>query len=98
VALGSIFGPLGGLVGGIAGSIYGFVRSHPYSGAVTAIMHLEKDRQTRLIEEISGILLVAGAAIESLEMAGGLTTALHQFASQDGVRDNIWNACVTSLS
>lgn len=98
VAGGSLLGPLGGMVGGIVGSIIGYYKSDPYDGAIKTIATLDTARQQALVEEISGILIVAGAALESLETVGGFTSALQQFAAQETVRNNVWQACVTSIN
>jgi len=98
VAGGAVLGPVGGMIGGIVGSIVGYYKSDPYDGAMKAIYALEGDKQAKLVQEISGILIVAGAALESLETVGGFTSALQQFASQDAVRDNVWRACETALN
>ena len=97
IALGGLLGPVGGLIGGIVGSVIGFYKADPYDGAIVSINKLEESRRKRLMEEVSGILIAAGAVANNLSLAGGLATALEEFARQPAIRDQVWKACVNSL-
>mmetsp|Transcript_24497 Transcript_24497/g.37813 ORF Transcript_24497/g.37813 Transcript_24497/m.37813 type:complete len:142 (+) Transcript_24497:63-488(+) len=92
-----MFGPLGGLAGGIAGSLAGFLKGDEYDGAVQAIVKLEEERRKVLIDEVTQVLITAGAAANALQIDGGFTTALRDFAQQDAVRDGVWRACLHSM-
>ena len=49
------------------------------------------------MQEVFVALKQAGATIEALGTAQAFGSALHDYASQEHVRNNIWNACMTSL-
>ena len=95
--MGGLLGPIGGLIGGVVGSIIGYYKADPYDGAIVAINQLEEQKRKRLVEEVSGILIAAGAVANNLSLAGGLANALEEFATQPVVRDQVWKACVNSL-
>lgn len=94
IAGGFILGPLGGLIGGIAGSIYGFMTTGDYDGALVQIMKLERDQQERLMKDVGNVLKAAGATAQQFESAEAFRATLAEFASQPGVRDGIWRACI----
>jgi hypothetical protein len=55
---------------------------------------LEGSRKKRLVEAVRMTLMDAGATSRSFESAEAFRGALAEFASQRGVRDQIWKACV----
>jgi hypothetical protein len=73
IAGGFVLGPIGGLVGGIGGSIYGFLTAGDYDGCLVQIMALEKDKQTRLMAEVGGVLRAAGASAQQVRIDKGFT-------------------------
>mmetsp|Transcript_12989 Transcript_12989/g.16966 ORF Transcript_12989/g.16966 Transcript_12989/m.16966 type:complete len:119 (-) Transcript_12989:704-1060(-) len=92
-----LMGPVGGMVGGIAGSVAGFLTSDQYDGALQNISALEDERRKKLINEVTQVLIAAGATANSLQMTSGFGSALREYAQQDSVRDGIWRACINSL-
>ena len=61
------------------------------------MMKLDDERRKGLVNDVTKVLIAAGATANSLQMNDGFQTALRQFAEQDSVRDGIWRACVQSL-
>lgn len=94
IAGGFVLGPVGGLVGGIGGSIYGFLTAGDYDGALVQIMKLESEQQKRLMSDVGGVLRAAGASAQQFESPEAFRDTLAEFASQSGVRDQIWRACI----
>mmetsp|Transcript_12988 Transcript_12988/g.16964 ORF Transcript_12988/g.16964 Transcript_12988/m.16964 type:complete len:136 (-) Transcript_12988:704-1111(-) len=82
---------------GIAGSVAGFLTSDQYDGALQNISALEDERRKKLINEVTQVLIAAGATANSLQMTSGFGSALREYAQQDSVRDGIWRACINSL-
>ena len=60
-------------------------------------MKLEAGRRKQLIDEVTKVLIAAGATANSLQLNDGFQTALRQYAEQDAVRDGVWRACMHSL-
>lgn len=94
---GLIFGPIGGMIGGIAGSIIGFAKSSDYDGAVHHLCKLDMPSQNELLKKVGQILVAAGAATRGISTSNDLRDALLMYASQQNVRDDLWNACLESL-
>ena len=82
---------------GVAGCVAVFLQSDQYDGAIQAIIKLEDERRKILINEVTKVLITAGATANSLQMNDGFHIALRQFAEQDTVRNGIWQACMSSL-
>lgn len=98
IAGGFVLGPVGGLVGGIGGSIYGYLTAGDYDGALVQIMALEKDKQSRLMSEVGGVLRAAGASAQQFDSPEAFRATLMEFASQGAVRDQIWRACIEATN
>jgi hypothetical protein len=95
--MGALFGPIGGLLGGVIGSVIGYIQSDTYDGSVLILNKIEGDHRERLVQEVSDILIKAGAIASTLNANGGLGIALTEFATQTAVRDQIWGACVNGM-
>jgi hypothetical protein len=93
-----VLGPVGGLVGGIVGSIAGFLHTDDYDGVLVSMTNLETDRRNRLLKEVFTVLSGAGITLESMPTAEAFGSTLRHYASQDHVRNGIWDACVSSLN
>lgn len=90
-------GPIGGLAGGVVGSVVGYIFSDEYDGAVQAVRDLEEGRRDELMLAVGTILVAAGASVGQLSTLEGYRQSLFQFAEQEDVRNNIWEACVNSV-
>lgn len=97
LAGGMLLGPVGGLVGGVAGSLVGYFRADDYDGAVQQILQLEGARKMRLVEQVHKVLVDAGASAQQFESPEAFRATLVEFASQRGVRDQVWRACLDSI-
>ena len=97
LAGGFLLGPVGGLVGGVFGSIIGFIQSDNYDGALLAICKLDEGQKKVLMIRVGQGLIAAGATAQQLNSPSAFRDTLVSFASQQSVREDIWNACVQSL-
>ena len=61
-------------------------------------MALEKDKQTRLMSQVGGVLRDAGASAQQFESAEAFRATLMEFASRGAVRDQIWRACIEATN
>eukprot|EP00339_Tiarina_fusa_P024873 CAMPEP_0117037706 /NCGR_PEP_ID=MMETSP0472-20121206/26584_1 /TAXON_ID=693140 ORGANISM="Tiarina fusus, Strain LIS" /NCGR_SAMPLE_ID=MMETSP0472 /ASSEMBLY_ACC=CAM_ASM_000603 /LENGTH=150 /DNA_ID=CAMNT_0004747739 /DNA_START=74 /DNA_END=529 /DNA_ORIENTATION=- len=98
IAGGFLLGPVGGMVGGIAGSIIGFIKADDYDGALLAICKLPEDQKQVLMKRVGQVLIAAGAGATQLGTIDGFRETLADLASRRSVRDDLWNACVQSLT
>jgi hypothetical protein len=97
MAGGMIFGPLGGLIGGVAGSLIGYVKSSDYDGAMVHLCKLDPTSKKELLTRVGQVLVAAGAATKGIDTNINFRDTLLTYASQQGVRDSLWNACLDSL-
>ena len=97
MAGGMLAGPVGGLVGGIAGSLIGYVKSSDYDGAVVHLCKLDQFSKKELLTKVGQVLVAAGAATQGMNTDIAFRDALLAYASQSGVRDDLWNACLETL-
>ena len=65
--------------------------------SVVQLSALPASRKQVLLDEVSELLVSAGAVLGNLQLAGGLASALEEFATQPAVRDGIWRGCVAAL-
>jgi len=98
ISLGLLMGPLGGMIGGIAGSIYGYMNAPNYDGALAQIQALPDAQKEKLVGEVAEILVAAGAVAQGLSLEGGMAAAMAQYANTPAVRDQVWNAVVTTAT
>mmetsp|Transcript_26993 Transcript_26993/g.74208 ORF Transcript_26993/g.74208 Transcript_26993/m.74208 type:complete len:151 (+) Transcript_26993:134-586(+) len=94
---GMMFGPVGGLVGGITGSLVGFVRTSDYDGAVVHLCKLDQASKKELLTRVGQVLIAAGAATNGIQTNTAFRDALFSYATNSGVRDQLWDACMNSL-
>ena len=97
MAGGMVFGPLGGLIGGVAGSLIGYVKSSDYDGVMVHLCKLDPNSKKELLTRVGQVLVAAGAATKGIDTNINFRDTLLTYASQQGVRDNLWNACLDSL-
>jgi len=79
------------------GSIVGYKSIDDYDGAIVAVRGLEGGRRDELMAVVGSVLAAAGASVGQLSTLEGYRESLVQFAEQEDVRNNLWEACVNSV-
>ena len=64
--------------------------------SVDTVQNLPEAQKEALITEVSEILIAAGAVASTLSMEGGIAAEVAKHAMNPAVRDQVWNAMVTT--
>jgi len=90
-------GPLGGALGGVAGSIIGYFHADEYDGVVKQLRNLDESHRQRLLRQVGGVLMSAGASNEAFTSSQDFREALSEFAEEGCVRDGLWRVCAEAV-
>ena len=74
-----------------------YAKSSNYEGAILNLCKLDERSKKELLTRVGQVMITAGAAAQGMNTGTTFRDTLITYASQQTVRDGLWNACLESL-